>query len=95
MEEFFDNYTTPSSKKNYTVYSVKYELFWNNITAFNNIIGIPDVKEMYPVKQERPKRLCFVNELTYIYRSLIHKMNNMKFIEIITPLEETQIKNDV
>jgi len=88
LEEFFDNYTTNPAKKNYTVYSVKYELFWNNISAFNNIIGIPDIKEMYPIKQERPKRHSFVNELSLIYRSLIYKMNNMRFIEITKPLEQ-------
>ena len=87
LEEFFDNYTTNPSNKNYQVYSVKYELFWNNIELFNSIIGIPDCKDLYPVKQERPKSLSFVNELNFIYRSLINKMNNKPFITLISESE--------
>jgi hypothetical protein len=94
LEDFFDNYTIPSYK-NYPIYSIKYELFWNNISLFNYILGLPDIKEFYPVKQERLKRLSFVNELSFIYSSLINKMNKKRFIEIIKPLtekEETSIK---
>ena len=87
MEAFFDNYMTSPSNKNYPIYSVKYELFWNNISLFNNILGIPDIKEVYPIKQERSKRFSFVNELSFIYNSLINKMNKRNFIEIIRPLE--------
>ncbi len=99
LEEFFDNYTRKSSNKNYPVYSVKYELFWNNISLFNYIIGIPDVKELYPIKKERPKRMSFVNELSNIYGSLIYKMNKSRFIEIIEPLHvreeiEEEIENN-
>ena len=86
LEEFFDNYTLPK-KRNYDVYCVKYELFWNNIGYFNKVLDIPDVKELYPVKMERPKRFSYVNELNFIYNSLINKMNKMRFIEIIKPLQ--------
>jgi hypothetical protein len=84
MEEFFDNYITPK-ERNYNIYAVKYELFWNNIRLFNKIIGIPDIKELYPQKQEKSKSFTYVNELNYIYNSLINKMNKMPFIEIIRP----------
>jgi hypothetical protein len=84
MEEFFDNYITPK-ERNYNIYAVKYELFWNNIRLFNKIIGIPDIKELYPQKQEKSKSFTYVNELNYIYSSLINKMNKMPFIEIIRP----------
>jgi hypothetical protein len=87
LEEFFNNYTMPSNK-NYPIYSIKYELFWNNISLFNYVLGLPDIKGLYPVKQERPKRFSFVNELSFIYRSLIYKMNKSRFIEIIRPLKE-------
>ena len=89
IEQFFDNYTIPTDR-NYEIYSLKYELFWNNISAFNQIIGIPDIKELYPVKQERPKTFSFVKELSFIYNSLINKMNEMRFIEIIKPIENNQ-----
>jgi hypothetical protein len=87
LEEFYDNYTIPK-KRNYEIICIKYEDFFNNISEFNKILGIPDIKELYPVKKERQKNFTFVKELSYIYRSLMVKMNKMKFIEIIKPLED-------
>ena len=82
MEEFFDNYTLPK-ERNYNIYCVKYEMFWNNISLFNKVMEIPDIKELYPVKIEKPKVKQFYNRLFKIYMNLILKMNKMKFIEII------------
>lgn len=87
MEEFFDNYTIPQDR-NYNIYCVKYELFWDNIPLFNRLMGIPDIKSLYPVKQERPKQLQFLVQLTVIYNSLINKMKSMRFIEIIQPIKK-------
>jgi hypothetical protein len=87
MEEFFDNYTIPQDR-NYNIYCVKYELFWDNISLFNQIMEIPDVKSLYPVKHERPKQLQFLAQLTAIYNSLINKMKLMRFIEIIQPIKK-------
>lgn len=89
IEEFFDNYIT-TAKRNYDVYAVKYELFWNNIGTFNSVIGIPNIKSLYPVRQEKPKKLQFVRELTMIYSSLINKMNSMRFIEILPKYDENK-----
>jgi hypothetical protein len=89
IEEFYDNYMVPTDK-NYDIYGVKYELFWNNIALFNYIIGIPDIKELYPTKQERPKTFSFVKELNFIYNSLINKINKTKFIELIKPIKEEE-----
>jgi hypothetical protein len=50
-------------------------------------MGIPDIKELYPIRQEHKKRFSFVNELNFIYKSLINKMNRMRFIEIIKPIK--------
>lgn len=82
MEEFFDNYTT-SKERNYNIFCVKYELFWNNISCFNKTIGIPDIKGLYPVKKERRKNIHFKKELTRIYSSLIQKMKSKQFIEVV------------
>ena len=84
VEEFYDNYMVPINR-NYDIYGVKYEQFWNNIGFFNYTIGIPDVKELYPIKQERAKKFSFVKELSVIYKSLITKMYKAKFIEVIKP----------
>ena len=92
--EFFNNYTVPTNR-NYGIYAVKYEMFWDNIPTFNRVLGIPDVKSLYPVRQEKPRRLQFVRELTYIYSSLINKMNSMRFIELIRPTEtENEVENN-
>jgi len=87
MEEFFDNYTTPSNR-NYNIYCIKYELFWDNISLFNRMMGIPDIKCLYPEKQEKRKQSPFLIKLTTIYQSLIHKMKSMRFIEIVQPLQK-------
>lgn len=90
LEEFFDNYTLPKNR-NYPIYCFKYEYFFNNIQIFNKILDIPDIKSLYPVKNERKKTYTYVKELLSIYYSLIHKMKGMRFIEII-PANLKQIK---
>ena len=82
IEEFFDNYTT-KKERNYNIYCVKYENFWENIETFNKILEIPDMKQLYPIKQETTRHGKFNTELTEIYKSLIDKMNSKDFIEII------------
>ena len=84
LEDFFDNYTIPK-KRNYTIYCVKYEEFFNNISWFNSVLNIPNIKELYPKKNEKHKQLIYIKDLIFIYHSLMKKMNNMKFIEIIKP----------
>ena len=82
LEQFFDNYTM-KQERNYRIYCVKYEQFWDNIPFFNKIIGIPDIKELYPIKYETPKPIRYREQLSDIYSSLIHKMNNKTFIELV------------
>jgi hypothetical protein len=96
MEEFFDNYTI-NKERNYDIYCIKYELFWDNIALFNKIMDIPDRKELYPVKQENPKKIPFLQKLNIIYYSLIRKMNKMRFFEIIkhTEIKDEEIKDIV
>ena len=89
VEDFFDNYTIPK-ERNYDIYAIKYELFWNNISLFNKLMGVPDIKELYPVKSETPKKLSFINELNNIYRPLINKMKAMGFIEVIKSINKNE-----
>lgn len=86
LEEFFDNYTIPKNR-NYNIICVKYEDFFNNISLFNTVLGIPDIKELYPKKIERSKNFTHVKELSLIYRSLMRKMSLMRFIEIVYPVK--------
>jgi len=82
LEQFFDNYTI-RKERNYRIYCVKYEQFWDNISVFNNIIGIPDIKELYPIKHETRKPIRHIAQLNSIYASLISKMNTKPFIELV------------
>lgn len=93
LEEFFDNYTMPK-ERNYPIYCIKYENFFYNINIFNKVLGIPDIKSLYPTKFERKKKYTYIKELTNIYYSLFKKMNHMRFIEII-PANLKEIKEDV
>jgi hypothetical protein len=90
MEEFYDNYVS-NKERNYNIYCVKYEMFWNNISIFNKVLGIPDIKYLYPEKRERLKQILFQKQLNQIYRSLILKMNTMRFIELI-PKKINEVK---
>jgi transposase-like protein len=91
LEDFFDNYTIPK-ERNYPIYCVKYENFFTNIEIFNKILGIPNIKSLYPTKFERKKQYTYLKELTFTYISLINKMKRMRFIEII-PIKKV-ISND-
>ena len=82
LEEFFDNYSS-KKERNYHIYCVKYEQFWNNISLFNKVIGIPDVKKLYPRKYEKPKQIYFESVLKMIYGNLLQKMARMNFIEVV------------
>jgi hypothetical protein len=80
IEEFFNNYTKKENR-NYDIYCVKYEDFWDNIETFNKTLEIQNAKYLYPIKNETDKRYTNLNELNKLYGPLICKMNGMKFIE--------------
>jgi len=94
MEEFFDNYVS-NKARNYDIYCIKYEMFWDNISMFNKIIGIPDIKYLYPEKKERLKQIQFQIRLNKIYSSLITKMNSMRFIEFIPKKNDEMVELEV
>lgn len=96
MEEFFDNYVS-MKERNYNIYCLKYELFWQNISLFNRMMGIPNIQHLYPEKRERLKQIQFQIRLNQIYNSLLRKMNSMRFIEIIPKkyiTEKSEIFNE-
>ena len=77
---------TGKLQRNYFIHKNTYAR-GDNIALFNKTMGIPDIKSLYPVKQEKPKQLQFLSSLTKIYFSLINKMNFMRFIEIVEPIQ--------
>ena len=54
LKRFFTNYTSKkkAKKRNYPIYCVNYDEFWENISDFNRMTGIPDVPALYPVRKE-------------------------------------------
>jgi hypothetical protein len=82
IEEFFDNYTKKDNR-NYKIYCIKYEEIWDNMKMLNKTLNIPDNINLYPKKIETNRKYNNEKELKSIYSSLINKMDNMKFIEII------------
>ena len=82
IEEFFNNYTTPV-ERNYKIYCVNYEKFWNNIELFNAVLGIPDIKQLYPKRKETIRYGNFNEDLNEIYKNLIYKINSKNAIEIV------------
>ena len=93
IENFFDNYTIPTNR-NYIIYCIKYEQLFNNFNLFNKVLGIPDIPQLYPKKIETKKKYVYLKELYNIYYPLILKMNNMNFINVIQPIENTSINDD-
>jgi hypothetical protein len=82
IEEFFNNYTTPV-ERNYKIYCVNYDKFWNNIELFNAVLGIPDIKQLYPKRKETIRYGNFNEDLNEIYKNLIYKINSKNAIEIV------------
>ena len=76
LEDFFDNYTIKNSKRNYSIYCVNYDKFWNNISSFNKIIDIPDIPILYPTKKETKYDLVYEEELGKIYKNMLEKIEN-------------------
>jgi hypothetical protein len=86
LEEFFDNYTKKGKKgkkkRNYPIYCVKYEEFWDHIPEFNKVLGLPNIPNFYPVKKETPRKEPYNKILYKIYHKLLKKMKKKKWIEI-------------
>lgn len=80
--EFIDNYTTPF-EKNYEIICIKYESLFNEIEKINEILEIPNVKELLPKKYEKTKEFPYYNQLLPIYQNIIQKINSFQSIFII------------
>lgn len=81
IEEFFDNYMNLNASRNYTIYGIKYDQLFENMSQFNTFFNLPDDPKIYPVKNERDrKKLDHHYLLEIIYGSLIRKMDAHDFI---------------
>jgi hypothetical protein len=83
ISDFFNSYTSTTTPKNYKIYCVKYEDFFDNIEEFNSVLCIPNVPHKYPTERTKPRIFFYKNELGKIYKNLLEKMDDMEFIEIV------------
>jgi hypothetical protein len=65
-------------ERNYDIYCVKYESFFDNIEKFNEMMGIENCPELYPKKKETRRDEILLR----IYYNLIKKMESMDFITV-------------
>ena len=85
IENFYDNYTVPSPvKRNYKIYCVKYEDFFQHISEFNQMFQLQCDTSQYPVERttEKPFNIDTV-ALQDIYSQLREKMRKMPFLKVI------------
>jgi len=89
ITEFFDNYTKLDNK-NYDIYCIKYEDFFDKIEELNELLGLSPTPNMYPIQREtkylwgttKSKRYDLVEPLKEVYAELIQEMEDMPFIKI-------------
>tara|TARA_B100001059_G_C17815243_1_gene574789 strand:+ start:66 stop:785 length:720 start_codon:yes stop_codon:yes gene_type:complete len=82
IENFFNNWTTRNPNRNYIIYCIKYETFWNHINQINHILRIPDIPKLYPARNETRRNKPHYKALQQIYKNLIYKINKANFIEL-------------
>jgi len=80
IEEFFDNYMNLNASRNYTIYGIKYDQLFENMSQFNTFFNLPDDPKIYPVKNERNREKSAHYLLEIIYGSFIRKMETYDFI---------------
>jgi len=83
LNDFYNNYTKPDDERNYKIYCVNYEKFWDNIELFNSTMELPNIKSLYPVRHESNHEYIHVDKLNEIYKLLIENMNAMPPIKIV------------
>ena len=85
IENFYDNYTTPPAmKRNYKIYCVKYEDFFQHIREFNKTFQIQCANSQYPIEKttNKPFNIDTI-ALQDIYCQLREKMGKMPFIKVV------------
>lgn len=84
IEQFFDNYTKPASKRNYKIYCIKYEDLFKKIEELNKVLHVQCDSHNYPVEKtrEHPYNIDVV-ALQKIYAPLRAKMDKMPFVKIV------------
>ena len=85
LREFYDNYHEFDPERNYNIFCVNYNKFFDNIEEFNRVLELEDDETLYPVKIEKGSmRESAMNaKFAKIYAEWIEEMDSAPFIEII------------
>ena len=81
ITEYYNNYTKPNGR-NYDIYCVKYEDFFNKIEEFNKVLELKKVRDCLPIKKETSRKELYYSHLFSIYENLIEDQNKRNFIEL-------------
>lgn len=82
IHKFYNNYMEHNKKRNYKIYSVKYEQIFEKHYELSNLLGIGNLNLTKKEKNRKKKIDKYYNKLYPVYKDLIHKMNNTNFITI-------------
>lgn len=77
ISEFYDNYTKPNEKRNYKIYSIKYEELFDKQDELCELLGIESLN-----LNNISKRTNGNKKLNEVYSDLIEVMNKNDFISI-------------
>jgi len=81
IEEFYNNYTTFNNKRNYKIYSIKYEDIFEKQTALSRLFNIGPLN-LVKMESNRTYNTEEVNQLKLIYKNLLETQNNNSFIMV-------------
>ena len=81
INEFYNNYTKINKKRNYKIYSVKYEDIFDKQFELSKILGIGPLNLIKKETKRNPDKKI-IKKLNEIYKDLIDKMNKNNFIMI-------------
>lgn len=81
IKQFYDNYTKPDKKRNYKIYSVKYEDIFDKQNELSKILGIGKLN-LVRRETKRNNNAKNIKRLNHVYSNLIDTMNKNDFIMI-------------
>tara|TARA_Y100000389_G_scaffold203683_1_gene253011 strand:- start:3131 stop:3724 length:594 start_codon:yes stop_codon:yes gene_type:complete len=84
LEDFYENWTTQDTKRNYKIYAIKYETMFENIDIISDTIGIIKTRHSMSKRETpRPKFDIYRSQLREVYKDFIEKMDRQPPIQII------------
>ena len=82
LNEFYQNYTTPNSKRNYKIVCVKYEDIFEKQNELSEYLGIGPLNLM-KVERSKPENVENTKILEDIYKDLLDDMREKPFLHVV------------